>query len=170
MPNNLYLGTIYLFNQQYDNALQQYDNILELDPRFRAALEYKGWVYSAKGDWEKAIKYFKEYQKLTNSPLKGITGLGYAYAKAGQIGKAKQILNKLVERESLEKDVSISMHFAIIYTGLQNYDKVFYYLERSTPDRFGMMFFKVHPLFEEIRKDDRFKKWIKKVNKSENRS
>lgn len=165
MPNNLFLGTVYFFNQQYDNALQQYDKILELDPRFRAALESKGWVYSAKGDWEKAIKYFKEYQKLTNSPLKGISGMGYAYAKAGQIGKAKEILNKLEERESLEKDVSISWNIAMIYMGLQDYDKVFYYLERvtlerATVDRFGFMFFKSHPLFEDVRKDARFEKWM----------
>jgi len=164
MPNNLFLGTVYLFNQQYDNALQQYDKILELDPRFRAAIEGKAWVYSAKGEWEKAIKYFKEYHKLTNSPLKGISGMGYAYAKAGQIGKAKQILKKLEERERLEKDVTIAMSLEmVIYMGLQDYDKVFYYLERTTPDRFGFMFFKSHPLFEEVRKDARFEKWIKKA-------
>ncbi len=168
MPNNLFLATVYFLNQQHDNALQQYDKILELDPRFRAAIEGKGWVYSIKGEWKKAIKYFKEYQKLTNSPLKGITGLGYAYAKAGQIAKAKQILNKLGERESLEKDAAISMDYALIYMGLQDYDKVFYYLEKATlerimQDRFGLMFFKYHPLFEDIRKDARYEKWIGKA-------
>ena len=100
--------------------------------------------------------------------MKGITGLGYAYAKAGNIGKAKQILNKLVERESLEKDISISWNIAMIYMGLQDYDKVFYHLERTTleratVDRFGFMFFKSHPLFEDVRKDARFEKWIKKA-------
>ncbi len=163
MPNNLFLGTVYLFNQQYDKALRQYDKILELDPGFRAALESKGWVYSAKGEWEKAIKYFKEYQKLTNSPLKGITGIGYAYAKAGQIAKAKQILNKLKERVRVEKDDSISSDIAMIYIGLQDYNKALYYLERTTPDRFGIMFFKSHPLFEDARKDARFEKWIEKA-------
>jgi len=95
--------------------------------------------------------------------LKGITGMGYAYAKAGQIGKVKQILNKLEERERLEKDAAISMDFAIVYMGLQDYDKVFYYLKRATVDRFGFMFLKSHPLFEDARKDTRFEKWMGKA-------
>ena len=163
MPNNLFLGTVYFFNQQHDNALRQYDKILELDPKFRAALEAKGWVYSLKGEWGQAIKYFKEYQKLTNSPLKGFSGMGYAYARAGQIDKAKQILNKLGKRERLEADSAIPMDFAIIYVGLKDYDKVFYYLERADVDRFGFMFLKSHPIFKEVRKDTRFKKWMKKA-------
>jgi TolB-like protein/class 3 adenylate cyclase/Tfp pilus assembly protein PilF len=163
MPNNLFLGTVYSFTQQYDDALRQYDKILELDPKFRAALEGKGWVYSIKEEWANAIKYFKQYQKLTNSPLKGISGLGYAYAKAGQIDKAKQILNKLEERERLNKDASIASDFAMVYLGLQDYDKVFYYLENITPDRFGLIFFKSHPLFKDARNDARFDKWVGKA-------
>jgi len=160
MPNNLFLGTVYFLNQQNDKALRQYDKILELDPNFRAAIEAKGWVYCITGEWEKAIRYFKEYQKLTNNPLKGITGLGYAYARAGQFDKVKQILHRLDERERLEKNASISGDFAMIYMGLQDYDKAFNYFKKITPDRFGLMFYKSHPLFEEIRKDTRFKKWM----------
>jgi len=163
MPNNLFLGNVYLFDKQYDKALKQHDKILELDPKFRAALEAKGWAYIFKGDPEMAIKYFKKYQKLTDSPLKGVTGLGYAYAKAGQIDKAKQILNNLEKRERLEKDLNNSMDFAVIYIALQDYDKVFYYMERAVVDRFGFMFLKSHPMFEEVRKDARFKKFMKKA-------
>ena len=164
MQNNLFLGTVYSFTQQYASALQQYDKILELDSKFRAAKEGKGWVYSMKGEWAKAIKCFEEYQKLTDSPLKGITGLGYAYAKDGQIDKAKQILNKLEERERLEKDASISGDFAMIYMALQDYDRAFYYLEKVTPDRFGLVYFKSHSLFDDVRNDARFEKWIRKVS------
>ena len=163
MPNNHFLGNVYLFDKQYDKALKQHDKILELDPKFRAALEAKGWAYIFKGDPEMAIKYFKKYQKLTDSPLKGVTGLGYAYAKAGQIDKAKQILNNLEKRERLEKDLNNSMDFAVIYIALQDYDKVFYYFERAVVDRFGFMFLKSHPMFEEVRKDARFKKFMKKA-------
>ena len=163
MPNNLFLGNVYLFDKQYDKALKQHDKILELDPKFRAALEAKGWAYIFKGDPEMAIKYFKKYQKLTDSPLKGVTGLGYAYAKAGQIDKAKQTLNNLEKRERLEKDLNNSMDFAVIYIALQDYDKVFYYFERAVVDRFGFMFLKSHPMFEEVRKDARFKKFMKKA-------
>ncbi len=163
MPNNLFLGNVYLFDKQYDKALKQHDKILELDPKFRAALEAKGWAYIFKGDPEMAIKYFKKYQKLTDSPLKGVTGLGYAYARAGQIDKAKQTLNNLEKRERLEKDLNNSMDFAVIYIALQDYDKVFYYFERAVVDRFGFMFLKSHPMFEEVRKDARFKKFMKKA-------
>ena len=34
-----------------------------------------------KGDWEEALKYFEEVYRLTNHPLKGLMGLGFAYGK-----------------------------------------------------------------------------------------
>ena len=162
-PNILFLGNAYFFNKQYDSALGQYDKILELDPQFRAALESKACVFLVQGDIETGVRYFKKYQKLTGSPLKGLSGLGYAYAITGKSDKALQCINKIKELKRLEKDISVTFDLAIIYTGLQDYDKAFYYLEKSTLERYAIIFMKFHPMWEEISKDTRFKKLMKKA-------
>ncbi|MEJ7644965.1 MAG: hypothetical protein WKF87_10240 [Chryseolinea sp.] len=41
-----------------------------------------------KGDWAGALPWFLEVHCLTNHPLKGLMGLGYAYGKLGEGEKA----------------------------------------------------------------------------------
>jgi len=161
MPNNLFLGDAYLFNKQYDSAMRQYDQILELDPKFRSALEGKGWVYMIQDDLETALFYFKKYQKLTDSPLKGQTCLGYVYAKLGKTDKALACIDKIKERKRLEKDITVTVDCAIIYAGLRDYDMVLHYLKEAAIERFGIIFIKTHPFWEEIRKDARINEFIK---------
>ena len=85
------------------------------------------------------IKIFKQLYKQLDDPLKGVTGLGYAYAKIGNIEEAEKCLQKLKEREQKEKDVTLFMDFAIIYSGLKNNDKVFYYFEKAIELKVGIL-------------------------------
>ncbi|MBL4657932.1 MAG: hypothetical protein JKX73_08030 [Flavobacteriales bacterium] len=161
LPHNLFLSNAYTFNKQYDKALEQNNKILEIDPKFRAALESKGWLYVFQEDWEEAIKFFKKYHALVENPKKGLTGLAYAYARAGNEAEVNAILKILEERAKLETAGSINIDFAIIYLGLKDYDKVFAYFETaSVADRFGKLFLRCHPIFGEIREDPRFEKLI----------
>ncbi|MBL4578774.1 MAG: tetratricopeptide repeat protein [Flavobacteriales bacterium] len=162
-PNMFVLGNAYFFIEQYKNADEQFDKILDLDPQFRAALEWKGWVSLGQGNIPAALRYFKKYQKLTGSPLKGHAGLGYTYALAGKTDKALQSIEKVKERERVEKDISVTVDLAVIYAGLKDYNKVFYYLERAAAERFALVFIKAHPLWKEVRKDPRFNKLMKKM-------
>ena len=75
------LGNMYVFAERFDDAIVQADKMLAIDPQMRISIESKGWCIGMKGDWEEALKYFEEVYRLTNHPLKGLMGLGFAYGK-----------------------------------------------------------------------------------------
>ena len=162
LPILYLLAGAYSFAERYDEAVEQHKKILEMDPTFRSAFEGMGWIYLWKGEIGKSIELFKEYQKLTRDPLKGVTGLGHAYAKAGKFEEANECLQKLKQREQIDKNVSLSLDFAVIYEGLGDFDKVFYHLEKACEQRYGVMWLKYHPGWKHIRSDPRFRNLMKK--------
>jgi TolB-like protein/Flp pilus assembly protein TadD len=141
-----------------DEALAQIDKTLEMDHNFRPAIETKGWIYLEMGDKDKALKCFQRFQELTGHPLKGMVGLGYTYAIRGEIDKAGECLEKLAQREKLEPDILLHMDYVVIYTGLKDFDKVFFHLEEGLKQKAGIFFVKTSTIFHELRNDPRFKK------------
>jgi TolB-like protein/Flp pilus assembly protein TadD len=152
---------------RYDEAIEQLDKTLELDLNFRSAIETKGWAYLYKGENDKAIKTFKKFQKKTGDPLKGQTGLGYAYGVSGKIDKANECLQLLMQREKRDKDVNLNMDFLVIYAGLNDLDKVFYYMSKSLVEGSALVFLRTHPFGENFRKDPRFNELLIKAGYNE---
>ena len=145
-----------------EESLAQIDKTLEMDPNFRPAIENKGWVYIEMGDYKNAIKTFQRFQELTGHPLRGQVGLGYAYAISGNIDKAKECLDKLSQREKIEPEVMLHMDFVVIYTALNNLDKLFYHLEKAFKQKAGVFFIKTALIFENLRKTTRYQQLMKK--------
>jgi tetratricopeptide (TPR) repeat protein len=101
------LGNMYLFAGRYDEAIVQADKMLDLNPTMRISIEMKGWATGMKGDWETALVFFKEVHRLTNHPLKGLIGLGFAYARLGQEEKALEVIRKMEQRQEQEPGSAI---------------------------------------------------------------
>ena len=156
LPINRAFGEALMNAGRYDDAIEQLDKTLELDSNFRAAIEAKAWVYLLKGENDKAIETFKEFQKKTGDPLKGQYGLGYAYGVAGDIDKAKECLQLLKQREKRDKDVNLNFDFLVIYLALNDLDKVFYYMGKSLDEGNAAFFLSTHPFLDNIRNDPRF--------------
>ena len=156
LPINRAFGEALMNAGRYDDAIEQLDKTLELDSNFRAAIEAKAWVYLFKGENDKAIETFKEFQKKTGDPLKGQYGLGYAYGVSGDIDKAKECLQLLKQREKRDKDINLNFDFLVIYLALNDFDKVFYYMGKSLDEGNAAFFLSTHPFFDNIRNDPRF--------------
>lgn len=163
LPHRNSLAHAYFFAERYDDAIDQYDKILELDSTFRSALEGKGWVCLEKGEIDKSVELFEEYQELTKDPLKGMAVLGYAYTRAGRLEEARECLEKLKRREQIDKNVSLSMDFATVYAGLGDSDKVFYYLEKACEQRYGILFLIFNPALKHLHTDPRFRNLLEKI-------
>ena len=161
---NHFLGSIYLFNERYDDAIRQADKLLEMDPYMRSAIELKGWAIGIPGNWNEALPYFKEVYRLTGHPLKGLLPLGYAYAMLGEKEKAIECINKLEQRARENPEDVIDSDLVGIWFALEDYDKVFYYIERSIDKRMGPIgFFLEYPVFKKLKLDPRFKEVRKKA-------
>jgi adenylate cyclase len=156
------LADAYAFAGRFDDALAQYDKAVEMDPNFRRGFEGRGMIYLAKKDYDKAIINFEQYHKMIGHPLKGVSSLGHAYAAAGQMDKAFECLDKLKLREEQEPNVILHMDFAFLYSGLKEYDKAFYHLNKTYEQRIGiaclgMIFCIRYPMLNELKADTRFR-------------
>jgi adenylate cyclase len=154
---NQYLGNIYVFAERYDDAIRQADKLLEIDPTLRIAIELKAWSAGMKGDWNESLKLFEEVHRLTNHPLKGLMGVGYASAKLGLKERALDCIQKIEQRQREDPDSVVDGDLVGIWYALGNLDKVFYHinqcvLKRSAP----VNFFLEYPVFKELKKDPRY--------------
>jgi len=155
---NRTMADFYYFMGEYDAAIALYDKILSFDPGFKAAKEFKAWTLLMKGEYDKAIDLFKSMGKETVHAIKQDTQLGYAYALKGEKEIALKFLEDLKKKAQSETDVSLSIDFATLYTGLGDIDNAFEYLERCIEERIGaMIFLQQSPVWNPLREDSRFK-------------
>jgi TolB-like protein/Flp pilus assembly protein TadD len=154
---NQYLGNIYVFSERYDDAIKQADKLLEMDPQMRISIELKGWSTGMKGDWNEALKLFEEVHRLTNHPLKGLMGLGYAYAKLGSKEKALECIRKIEQRQREDPDSVVDADLVGIWYALGDMEKVFYHINQCVAKRTAPVnFFLEYPVFKELKKDPRY--------------
>jgi len=159
---NQHYAEVLTWREEFDLALDRISQTLDLDPTFRPAIENKGWIYSFMGDHDKAIEAFQLYHSLTGHPLKGITGLGYAYAKAGNISKAEECLSKLSKRAKLEPELMLHMDFFIINVGLNNSDRMLYHLEEALKAQAGIFYLMTSNTFRDLREQPAYIDLLKK--------
>jgi adenylate cyclase len=168
LPLMSYLADAYSFAGRFNDALAQYDKIIEMDPAFRRGFEGRGMIYLAKGEYDEAIKNFEQYHHLIGHPLKGLSSLGHAYAAAGYTDKALACLEKIKQREKEDPGIILDMDFAFIYSGLKDYDKAFFHLNKTYENRIGiaclgMIFCVRYPVLKDLKSDPRFRELTGKM-------
>jgi tetratricopeptide (TPR) repeat protein len=156
------LGELYIYSHEYDKALEQLDNTIELDPNFRAAIHTKAFAYLWLGEYDKAIEIFSEYRKKIGDPLKGVTGIGAAYAYMGNIEKAKDYLAILDQRVKRDKGITLNSDYLLIYNALGDFDKAFEHLEDGIKKEESIFFVRINPFFEKLREDKRYHQLLNK--------
>src|SRR5258707_9131127 len=108
-----------------------------MNRQMRSSIELKAWAIGMKGDWETALKFFEEVHRLTNHPLKGLMGVGFACAKIGNRERALDVIRKMEQRQLEEPDSVIDGDMAAVWYGLGNLDKTFYYFDQCVEKRMG---------------------------------
>jgi adenylate cyclase len=157
------LGNMYLFAGRYDEAIVQADKMLDLNPTMRISIEMKGWATGMKGEWETALTFFKEVHRLTNHPLKGLIGLGFAYAHLGQEENALEVIRKMEQRQEQEPGSVIDPEIAAVWFALGNFDKAFYHIGRAVDKRVGpVSYFFEYPQYKAAKKDPRYKELLRR--------
>lgn len=166
---NRTLADTYYFAEQYDKAIALYDKIIALDPTFRAAQEFKAWCYIQTKEYNKAITIFEAMGSETTHAMKPDTQLGYTYALMGHQEKAKEYLENIKQRAAKDKNTSMSLDFATLYTALNCFDDAFYYLNKCFEERIGaMVFLMSSPIWAPLKKDPRFYELARRIGFDKN--
>jgi len=149
---------------QYDEAINQIQRALNLEPNFLIALAYLGWNYIAKHQYEDAIRELQKAVRLSGQSSEYLGLLSYAYSLAGKKGDALEVLGKL--KEIGGNRFVDSSGFIYAYIGLGDKEKAIEYLQKSFETRDYLVLPVILPdrIFDDIRSDPRFEEIVEKMN------
>jgi len=156
------LGFMSIFRRDYDDALDQFRVLADLEPNFALLYLSFATAYVFKGMYDEAITCGKKMLESGPPVVAAIGNMGWFYALAGKKDKAKEFLAELEERS--KKGYVSSFWTAAIYLTLGELDKSFEWFEKAIKERDGnMLYFTIPPVFDPVRSDPRYKNLLKKM-------
>ncbi|MND52217.1 Transcriptional regulator HilA [compost metagenome] len=157
------LGNAYIIAERYEEAIREAEKLLEMNPEMRSAMEMKAWGIGMGGDWQSSLKWFEEVHRLTNHPLKGLMGLGFAYAKLGEREKALDCIKRMEQRSKEEPNSVIDADMAAVWFALGEKDKTFEHLFICIEKHMGpVCYYLEYPPYKGIKDDPRYMEIRKK--------
>ena len=148
--------------RRYDEAIQELRSVLAVQPDDARTLENLGFSLIAKGQPEEAIPLLEKALAITHRTPAIIGVLVRAYAHAGQRANALRLLGELKKRNHLGYVPTAA--FVNAYLGLDDREQAFAWLERAYQEHsYILQLIKVHPYFDPLRGDPRFKELVRRV-------
>jgi len=152
---NFSLGWRLYMARQYNRAIEQLHNALEMDPSYELPHLVVGQAYEQEGEYALAIPELRKAVDLSHGAPLMVSALAHAYAKAGNKAEAEKLLAVLT-LQSKTQYVS-PYYFAIVYVGLGENEKAMDWLDKAFADRSnGLVFMKVEPELDNLRSNPRF--------------
>ena len=155
-------GSVLLYASRDDEASMTLQKTLELDPNFWIAHYFFGKTYLAKKKYSDAIAEFSKARELSGGSSLAIGMIGYGWALAGDLAKARAVLTEL---KSLSGQRYIPpSNVAVLCFALGEKDEAFIWLEKAYQDhdvRLSRM--KVDPEWDSMRSDPRFVAILKRI-------
>jgi len=157
------LGRTYAFARRLDEAIEMFRRAHEMDPTLFVPLGYLGFAQTLKGQYTEAIATFRKAIEVSDGSPNAKSHLAYALAKAGQRDEALKLVDEL-KRQAAHEHIA-SFHFAVPYIGLGDKDEAFFWLGKGVDEQ-GIEFTEldVHPWFDDLRSDPRFKALLIRTN------
>ena len=141
---NFSLGWRLCMARQYDQAIEQLRNTLEMDPNFALPRMVLGQAYEQKGAHQQAIVELQKAASVSHDSPPMLGALGYGYGIAGKSAEAERILAQLMEQS--KKQYVSPFYVAIVYASLRENEKAVDWLEQAYQDRSNaIVFLKVDP-------------------------
>ena len=152
---NFSLGWRLYMARKNDQAIEQLQNTLEMDPNFALPRMVLGQAYEEKNAYPQALSELQKAVGISHDSPQMLGALGHAYGASGNRSEAEKVLIKLME-QSKRQYVS-PFYVAIVYVGLAENDKAVDWLEKAYGDRSNaIVFAKVDPQLDPLRSNPRF--------------
>jgi serine/threonine-protein kinase len=154
VPANAFVGLIYMKARQYDHAIEASRKAVDLDPNNPFAHWILARSLDARNELPESLAESEKAASLSGGNQMYATQLTYAQARIGDVLKARQAVEKLVE---LSRKKYVSPHdIAVIYIGLGEKDSAFEWLEKAYRERNARLIELSDPVYDSLRSDPRF--------------
>jgi tetratricopeptide (TPR) repeat protein len=159
--NNTRVGRQLYFARQYDAAIQQLQQTLEIDPKFVPAQHAIEAAFAQNGMYKEAVAEQQNVLTLSGNPDL-VAAIGEAYRNSGYPGVLQVWLEGL---KQLSKRGYVSAYnMAEIYARLEQKEEALASLERAYNERdSNLTCLKVEPAFDSIRSDPRFQRLLQRL-------
>ncbi|HSQ59338.1 MAG TPA: hypothetical protein VLT84_02705, partial [Acidobacteriota bacterium] len=116
----------------------------------------------ALGQFEEARREYEEGRRLSGGVAGPSFGLGHLAASRGDEAEARRILRELTEARAHR--VISAWGLAALHASLSDADDAFRWLEVAIEERAtGLVFLRVHPRLDPIRRDPRFREIVRRT-------
>lgn len=160
---NIGYGLPYYFMRRPERAIKIYNEVLETNTSFFPGYFYLGMAYEQIKQYEESVAALRQALLFSPESSFALASLGYTYAVAGDVDKARETIGQL-EEWAIEKYVS-PYGIAEIYAGLGEKDKALQQLEKAVAERsWWLIFAAVNHRFDALRDDLRFQKILQTLN------
>jgi serine/threonine protein kinase/Flp pilus assembly protein TadD len=122
------LGAFYVDRRMFDQAIQEFNKALELDPSFGSALNDLAYTYTDMGNFDKALEYFQKYASLLPGEPNPIDSMAELYFRMGNLDES---IAKYKEALKLKSDFGSSyLGLTYIYALKEDYDEALKFIDR----------------------------------------
>jgi len=156
------IGWILFQARRYDEAIRELRSVLAVHPDSASAHWFLGFALIGNGQPEEAIPELEKTASIMHRSPGSLELLATAHARAGHRAEALHLINELKQR----RQSGYVPAGALInpYLALRDYDQAFAWFERAYREQSNILqFLKVHPFFDPVRQDPRFKDLLRRV-------
>jgi eukaryotic-like serine/threonine-protein kinase len=159
---NVALGMRSYYARDFSRAAEQCGQTTASDSLFVAAHVCVGRALEQKGSYPEAIGELRKALDLSGGDTNEVAALGHAYAVSGQKADAAKTLADLMMRS--QQTYVQPTWVAAIHVALGEADQAVESLEKAFVDQSaGLVYLKVDPSFDPLRKDLRFQDLVRRV-------
>jgi serine/threonine protein kinase/Flp pilus assembly protein TadD len=164
-PITSYVATAaYLANDRIDDAINEGQRTLLLDPNYFYLDSNLAAAYRDKGSFAEAITLYSKSQEATHLPS---SGLAITYTRMGRRAEAQNILAQLLQaRETRYVSAPV---IAAVYVAFGDKEEAFRWLERAFAEHSGILqWIAFLPEFRPLHSDARFPHLLRRIGVSNN--
>jgi len=148
--------------RRYTDSIRELRSALAVHPDDAIAHLFLAFPLIANGQAEEAIPDLEKTSSLMHRSPGALELLATAHARAGHRAEAVRLIDEL--KKSRETGYVQATSFINPNLALGNYDEAFVWFERAYQGQEGILqWLKVHPFFDPVRDDPRFKDLLRRV-------
>jgi len=107
----------YAASQQWDNAMENCQKAIDLNPQGLGSIYTRGMVYMNQEDFESALADFDQVLEMNPIHENGLKAAGYTATKMGDRQKALGYYNQLLELDPAAADVRMNLAYDLAQAG-----------------------------------------------------
>ena len=156
------LAWMLFYARRYNDAVNEARSVLAVTPDDAFAGWILGFALIANHHPQEAVTVLEKAVSASDQSPAIVGLLIHAYAQSGRRADALHLLEKLKRRKLTGYVPAAALILA--YLGLGEYDQAFLWLQEAYKEQSNILqFLKVHPFFDPVRDDPRFKDLLRRI-------